>query len=54
MNAAAALYILLGVLGLSLFVAGAFVLFGLGWALMAGACASFAGAGFIRKGMTGE
>lgn len=54
MNIATGIYLLLGALGLALFVAGAFVLFGLGWSLMAGACASFAGAAFIRKGMTGE
>ncbi|MBX6153562.1 hypothetical protein ISD38_32875 [Pseudomonas aeruginosa] len=54
MNIATAIYLLLGILGLALFVAGAFVLFGLGWSLMAGACASFAGAAFVRKGLTSE
>lgn len=54
MNFATGLYLLLGTIGLALFVAGAFVLFGLGWSLMAGACASFAGAAFIRKGLTSE
>ncbi|MCY1464493.1 hypothetical protein D9M71_825220 [compost metagenome] len=54
MNLATALYLLLGMLGLALFVAGAFVLFGLGWALMAGSVSAFAMAAFLRKGMSGE
>ncbi len=54
MNIATGLYLFFGVLGLALFVAGTFVLLGLGWALISGAASAFAIAAFIRKGLTSE
>jgi hypothetical protein len=46
------LFILLALSGSLLAVAGAYILFGLGWSLVAASIFSFAGASFLRKGMT--
>lgn len=40
--------------GFVLAVAGVYVLLGLGWALLAGACSLLLIAGFLRKGLTGD
>jgi hypothetical protein len=54
MNVATVVYILIGLLGFGLLVGGVLVLFGAGWALLAGAASCFCVAGFMRKGLTGE
>ena len=46
------LFLLLGVLGLSCFVAGILVLYGHGWALIAAAPSFISAAAFLRRGMT--
>ncbi|SFY16458.1 hypothetical protein [Azotobacter vinelandii] len=51
MNIATILYLLLGITGLALFVAGAYVLLGVGWSLLAGSLAAFTAAAFIRRGL---
>lgn len=48
------LFIVAAVAALCLFIAGVFVLAGLGWSFIAGAVSFLAAAGFIRKGLTGE
>ncbi|PMW10187.1 MULTISPECIES: hypothetical protein, partial [unclassified Pseudomonas] len=48
------LFIVAAAAALCLFVAGVFVLAGVGWSLIAGACSFLATAGFIRKGLTSE
>jgi len=48
------LFIVAAAAALCLFVAGVFVLAGVGWSLIAGACSFLAAAGFIRKGLTSE
>lgn len=48
------LFIAAALAALCLFVAGVFLLAGLGWAFIAAAAAFLAAAGFIRKGLTGE
>lgn len=45
-------YILAALCGFALAVAGIYVLFGLGWSLMAGAGSFLLIAGFVRKGLT--
>lgn len=45
------IFLLLSVLGLTLLVAGVFVLLGLGASLLAGGLAALAVAAFIRRGM---
>ncbi len=45
------LYILIGVIGLSLFVFGVYELSGFGWSLIAGAASCFAAMGFLRRGL---
>jgi hypothetical protein len=48
------LFIAVASAALCLFVAGVFVLAGLGWSLIAGGASFLAAAGFIRKGLTSE
>jgi hypothetical protein len=48
------LFIASSVVAVCLFVAGVFVLAGLGWSLIAGGAGFLAAAGFIRKGLTGD
>lgn len=48
------IFLLSAFVGLALLVAGVFVLYGLGYALLAGGCACLSVAGFIRKGLTSE
>jgi hypothetical protein len=52
MNLPLALFILLALSGSLLAVAGTYILFGLGWSLVSASVFSFAGASFLRKGMT--
>jgi hypothetical protein len=52
MNLPLALFIFMALSGSLLAVVGVFILFGLGWSLLAGAVFSFTGASFLRKGMT--
>lgn len=47
------LFLLLCFLGFVSFVAGVYILFGLGFGLIAGSVALFVVANFLRKGMTG-
>lgn len=47
-------FILTALSGFALAVSGVYVLFGLGWALMAGAGSLLLIAGFVRKGLTGD
>lgn len=47
-------FILFALLGLGLLTASVFVLFGTGWALLAGAVSCFSIAGFLRKGLISE
>jgi hypothetical protein len=54
MNSGLTLFLLVAMAGLCLFVAGVYVLAGIGWALIAGAVALITAAGFIRKGLTSE
>lgn len=51
MNAGLVIFLIAAAAGLCLFVAGIFVLYGLGWSLLAGAVSMLAVAGFIRKGL---
>ncbi|MNZ23539.1 hypothetical protein D3C78_406560 [compost metagenome] len=53
MNPGLFLFLLLWLSGVGLSCAGMHILYGPGWALIAGGIASFAACGFIRKGMTG-
>lgn len=46
------IFLVLAAGGLLLGVAGVYVLAGLGYSLLAAACACLASAGFIRKGLT--
>ncbi|SDS42353.1 hypothetical protein [Pseudomonas prosekii] len=48
------IFIVAAVAALCLFVAGVFLLAGLGWALIGAAVSFLAAAGFIRKGLIGE
>lgn len=48
------LFIVTAAAALCLFVAGIFVLAGLGWSLIAAAASLLGVAGFIRKGLTGD
>jgi len=48
------IFILTALAGLALATAGVHVLFGLGWALLAGAASLLLIAGFLRKGLTGD
>jgi len=52
MNTPLALFIVLALIGSLLAVAGVYILFGLGWSLLAGSLFAFSGASFLRKGMT--
>lgn len=52
MKAALALFVLAGLAGLALGVAGVYLLAGPGWALVAGSVAMLSVAAFIRKGLT--
>ena len=52
MNTPLALFIFLALTGSLRAVAGVYILFGLGWSLLSGSILSFAGASFLRKGMT--
>lgn len=54
MNHGLIIFLITAATGLALGVAGVFVLAGLGWSLLAGACALLLAAGFIRKGLIGE
>lgn len=47
-------FILVALTGFGLAVAGVYVLFGLGWSLLAGAGSLLLIAGFVRKGLTGD
>ncbi|MFW8566161.1 hypothetical protein [Orrella sp. 11846] len=51
MKTALTLFILSGLLGLALAVAGVYLLAGSGWALIAGAVSSLLISGFIRRGL---
>ncbi len=52
MNLPIVLFVALSLLGAFTAVAGVYILYGLGWALLSGSLLSFAGASFLRKGMT--
>jgi hypothetical protein len=52
MNLPLGLFIFMALSGSLLAVAGVFILFGLGWSLLAAAVFSFTAASFLRKGMT--
>lgn len=54
MNLPVLIYILLGLAGFGLLVAGVFLMQGLAWALIAGSAACFCLAGFLKKGMSSE
>jgi hypothetical protein len=54
MNAPTTIYIISTLAGLGFLVAGVFVLYGLGWSLIAGAATFFSIAAFIRKGLSSE
>lgn len=48
------LYIFTALAGFAVGVSGVYVLFGLGWSLLAGAASLLLIAGFVRKGLTGD
>jgi len=50
---ALAWFLLLGLAGAGLIVAGVAILFGNGWALIVGGVVLLLGAAFVRKGMNG-
>lgn len=52
MNFGVILFLATGSLGFLLLCAGAYVLLGAGWCLLAGAFSLFCVAGFVRKGLT--
>lgn len=53
MNAAIVIYIICALNGLGLFVAGVFILAGLGWSLLAASVSMLAISAFIRSGLSG-
>lgn len=48
------IYVLTALAGFAVGICGVFVLFGLGWSLLAGAASLLLIAGFVRKGLTGD
>ncbi|ARU04746.1 hypothetical protein CCO03_08710 [Comamonas serinivorans] len=54
MNLPIIIFLLLSATGLGLFVAGAAILAGLGWALLAGSAACLVAAAFLKKGLAHE
>lgn len=47
-------FILTALAGFGLLVGGVYILFGIGWALIAAAASMFLISGFIQKGLAGE